>query len=310
VSALLASTGCAAVAWNRIEGSEIACSAGADAARDAMHVLLIETRVHEGWVAAAVGALRDVGIEPILVKGLVSARSYARRGLRPPGDVDLCVGDHNLAVAREVVRGLPNEGAMIDLHGDAERLHRRSWQAFSARAGSIEVHDVEVRVPCPEDHVRICCLHLLRHGAWRPIWLCDLAAALESVSGAFDWPYLLEGQPSGGGAVAAALSMARTLLGADYEAPRMPGAVLAGGPPAWLERTVLNEWGRRRGLEHLSQAGPLAMLRRPGTLSAKWPNPIESTARLGARFGRGPRLPLQFADVGVRAWRLLANRRG
>lgn len=45
----------------------------------------------------------------------------------------------------------------------------------------------KIWVLCAEDHLRFLCLHLLKHGAWRPFWLCDVGMALESRSSNFDW---------------------------------------------------------------------------------------------------------------------------
>ena len=44
-----------------------------------------------------------------------------------------------------------------------------------------------------EDQLRQLCLHLLRHGACRPLWLCDVAVMLESLPGDFDWDRCLGG---------------------------------------------------------------------------------------------------------------------
>ena len=42
-------------------------------------------------------------------------------------------------------------------------------------------HPTRVRILCHEDHLRLLSLHLLRSGARRPPWLCDVALLLEAV---------------------------------------------------------------------------------------------------------------------------------
>ena len=39
---------------------------------------------------------------------------------------------------------------------------------------------LDVRVLSPEDDLRFLCLHLLRHGAVQPLWLCDICVLLEA----------------------------------------------------------------------------------------------------------------------------------
>ncbi len=51
---------------------------------------------------------------------------------------------------------------------------------YTLRSQLVNLDGVDVRVPGLEDHLGILCLHLLHHGAFRPLWLCDIAAALET----------------------------------------------------------------------------------------------------------------------------------
>ena len=52
----------------------------------------------------------------------------------------------------------------------------------------------EIRVLGFEDQVRLLCLHMLYHGVFRPVWLCDLGMTLESLPSDFDWDYFLSGK--------------------------------------------------------------------------------------------------------------------
>lgn len=51
----------------------------------------------------------------------------------------------------------------------------------------IKLGETSIRVPAAEDHFRLVAIHLLSHGAWRPLWLCDIAAMLEDLPQDFNW---------------------------------------------------------------------------------------------------------------------------
>ena len=64
---------------------------------DTGNMEVLHHRVHEMEIGEAFSRLRSVGIEPILAKGWAIARLYPERGMRPYGDIDLCVHpDHFL----------------------------------------------------------------------------------------------------------------------------------------------------------------------------------------------------------------------
>jgi hypothetical protein len=167
-----------------------------------------------------------------------------------------------------------------------------------ARSRSLDMGGVSVKVPAPEDHLRILCLHLLRHGAWRPLWLCDIAAALESRDACFDWDTCL-GTDRRSDWIACAVGLANNLLGAN--AAGTPAERRAERLPRWLLPTVLRQWG-----SHYKFRGPLqAYLRHPAGLLKElrhhWPNSIEATVNMKGPFNGLPRFPFQVGDTLARA---------
>jgi hypothetical protein len=70
-----------------------------------------------------------------------------------------------------------------------------TWDELFARSQLVPLGDSQIRILGDEDHLRIICLHLLRSGAWRPLWLCDVAVALETLSPDFDWDICLGRDP-------------------------------------------------------------------------------------------------------------------
>ncbi len=67
-----------------------------------------------------------------------------------------------------------------------------------------------------ETHLRVICFHLMREGAWRPLWLVDVAAALEFRPGNFDWHYCLRDSRRAR-PVVHAIGLAHRLLGVKIE---------------------------------------------------------------------------------------------
>ena len=97
----------------------------------------------------------------------------------------------------------------------------------------------ESRCACwvPEDHLRLLCLHLLRHGASRPLWLCGCwgSARVDGTRADFDWEYFLSGNRRRTDYVACTLLLAHRLLGARLDGTPVKGR--AEQLPSWLVPT-------------------------------------------------------------------------
>jgi len=248
-----------------------------------------------------VSRLRSAGVEPLLAKGWAAARLYPEPGLRPYGDLDLYLPAEQHAAALASLTSWDQPAAPVDLHSGFRDLEDRSTEEIFARSRRIDVEGVEVRLLGPEDHLRLLCLHLLRHGASRPLWLCDVGAAVESRPADFDWEYFFSGDPRRTEYVVSTLVLAHRLLGARLE--DTPVGERARELPGWAAPAVLRAWGtgfkRREPMQsYLGRAaGLFEELRR------HWPNSIEATARTGAPFNGLPRLPFQIANGLIRTLR-------
>jgi hypothetical protein len=301
---LLLASGAGALAWWRVRGSSLAECAGAAELHQAYRSHAIRAAVHDRDVAEAFRRLRGRGVLAVLVKGWAAARLYPRPGLRPYGDIDLLVPPGEMANARAALEGAGLADSP-DLHDGGGWLSDRSWREIHERSQSIPLRDTAVRVAGPEDHLRYLCLHFLGHGAWRPIWLCDIAAALESLPEAFDWDYFLGATRRRSEWTAQAVALAERLLGAEGPRPRRPRAVV---PPPWFVRCVLREWGRGQ-VPHGTRVPMAAVLRAPKhllrSLGQRWPNPVEATLGVGAAFDSWPRAPFQVAACAARTARFV-----
>lgn len=257
-------------------------------------------------IESIICALNSAGIESMLVKGLAAAQLYGDEGLRPYVDVDVCVAQRQVPAAQAVLRRLSDTGVTIDLHREFATLGGGDWTEIYSRSQWMRLGDSDVRGPSAEDHLRILSIHMLREGAWRPLWLCDVAAAVESRPANFDWNICVGRSRQTSNWINCALKLAHELLGANITGT--PAADDDMPLPQWLTGTVLNEWGARAPSMTLRHQSPMAShLRSPGTLlpgfRARWPNPIEGTIVSRGLFNDLPRFPFQLTAYMMRGAR-------
>jgi hypothetical protein len=294
VAPLLASSGADALAWRRLRDTDLAGRAEAAGLRDVHRLNTLQAGRREYETRRVFTLLRTSGVEPILIKGWAVARLYPERGLRPYGDIDLCVSPADYARARATLDAPDDRNCWVDLdHDEVDRLDTRPWEELYSRSVLVRLGDEEVRVPCAEDHLRLLCIHLLKEGARRPLWLCDVALAVESRPEGFDWDLCLgESEPQANW-VACTVALAGALLGARLEGT--PAAGLTDRLPRWLAPSVLGQWGEPfRGAEP-----PIRwQLRRPAglprALRNRWPNPLEAMVATMSPLRDSTPLPAQL----------------
>lgn len=298
--------GVAALAWRRVCGSKHAASALAGPLQQAYRLQVLRAAVHDGEVRRSFEVLRTAGVEATLGKGWAAARLYPDAALRPYGDVDLYVRPDRYAEARAAVAGATD--CPIDLHRGFAELDDRTPDAIDQRSVLAEANGLPVRLFGSEDHLRLLCLHALRHGLLRPLWLCDVAAAVEGRPPTFDWDRLLWGDATRTRWVVGAIGLAHRVLGARLDGT--PVAEQARLIPRWLVPSVLAEWGSTRPSQGARQ--PIAgALRHPRkllrALVTRWPNAIEATVGVGGSLSAWPRLPYQVAECARRSARFVSG---
>ena len=308
IAPLLYSTGTGALVWRTVRESALKTTSAADTLRQAHRLQLLEAARSERDIQAAFKAFRSAGIEPLLFKGWAAARHYPEKGLRPWGDVDLYVSPRDYARAEKLVQGSLALQCAVDLyHEDFADLDERGVEELYARSRVVPLGDVDVRVPGDGDHLRLLCLHWLRHNAWRPLWLCDIAAALENRGDGFDWDVCLgRDDAKQGDWIICVLALAHEMLGAQVSSA--PDAVRDARVPRWLARTVLKQWAVPARQHRPDNLPILTILRRRrfgGILKAlhdRWPNALEATYEARrSPFSRVPRLTSQLGLYLARA---------
>jgi len=311
---LLLRTGGGALGWWRVRGSRLGDMPVGRQLRKAYQFHTIRAALREHHLRAALVRLRAAGVEPLVVKGWVVARHYPEPGLRPSGDIDLYVSPADCEKAVCSLEDLSRQGCPMDVCGGLPALYDRTLEELRARADALPLGDLEVRTPGREDQLRLLCLHFWHHHGWRPLWLCDIAAALESLPAGFDWDLCLSGDPRLSGWVQTALRLAGEMLGADLQGVPLAGAAPA---PSWLRRAVLEQWllsPQERHFRHeewrVSFAPPNwrssgGLLRQ---LGLRYRHPIQATVELRQPFNTFPRAPLQVAATAAAAWKALTGR--
>ncbi len=302
ITPLLLTSGAGAVAWWRVKEITLRTSAAALQLQQSYRLHSVNAVLYRHKIKQAVRLLRSNKIEPILIKGWANARLYTEAGLRPFGDVDLCVEPAQYAEAMRVLDSPEGLECWVDLHEGAWRLDHRSWDEWLEHSKLVRLDETDVRILGAEDHLRILCLHLLEHGAWRPIWLCDVGAVLESLPTSFDWNLCLGQDKRRAKWIASVIGLARDILGARVE--HCPQAVRDAQLPNWLIPSVLKQWERPGVSEHAPPQLIMKSLRNPASVPKailnRWPDPIAATIRLKGEFNEWPRLPFQICDYATK----------
>jgi Uncharacterised nucleotidyltransferase len=298
---LLVGSGIAGLAWRRIRHSSLASTRAGQELRDAFRVQVLLEAAHEDRLKRVFTDLRAARVEPVLSKGWAIGRMYPESGLRPSGDIDLQISPDLYDVAEWVLNSSSGGPYDVDFsHEESDMLHL-PWHEILAHSELVKLEDVEIRVIGPEHHLALLCIHFLKHGGWRPLWLCDIAVALESRSPSFDWELCLGPDGRLADWIACTLGVAHVLLDADVA--DTPFVERAQRLPHWLVPAILRAWERPRLSEHAAADLITTSLRHPTSLpralQARWLNPLEATVRVGGAFNELPRLPYQIANYAL-----------
>lgn len=238
---LLLKTTAAPLAWRRLRTAGPRVAKAGQPLRDRYRLHALESAGHEEHLCEVLPLLRAAGVEPILLKGWAVARLYPETGLRPYCDLDLGVRPDEIGRAAATLTRVNRRELMVELHQGIPDLKDRTREEAFRRSRLVRLGDVDVRVLCPEDQLRLLCLHLMRHGAGAPLWLCDLGVLLESRSADFDWDYCLYGRGCWSAWIRCFLAVTHQLLGART------GGAPTREPPPWLVPAVREAWTRRPG---------------------------------------------------------------
>ena len=307
---LISQGGAAALTWFRIRQKRSELSEPVASFYHTAYVgSAAHAAVHEVELESVAQAFNACRVRCILLKGWSVGRLYPESGLRPCGDIDLWVDPEQRDRADAILRELAIIGADLE-HDQLRRFEERHFEEFYASCETVLLGATSIRVPRCEDQVRILCLHFLKHGGWRPIWLCDIAVLLESRNGDLNWEVCLGKNVKRARWIGCTIALARELLGARVP-DGVPSTSLASAP-RWLSGTVLREWvhPRHPHVAGLSRSLP-GFWRRPwevkNVIAGRWRNSVQATVDCNGAFNCLPRLPYQVRDAVARTVHFFAN---
>jgi len=308
ITDLLFRSGAAGLGWWRIRQCDLRQTASGEVLHQAFRLATLQAAIQEAKIRKVFNVLRSVDVEPIVIKGWAVAQAYPRPALRPHGDIDLILRPRDYRTAIEVAESHLRD-CHLDFHALPFELADRSIEELFSRSRLAPCADEQIRVLAQEDHFALLAIHLLKHGAWRPLWLCDLAVLLES-PGDFDWDLCFGKDPRRVNWILAATGLAQSLLDASINDEGI--AARARHVPAWLKRQVLKEWDVPFAdlQSPFSHRAPITFyLRRPrgllADLARRWPNPIVATISVKGTFGTRRRTRYEFANWALRAARVV-----
>ena len=311
ITPLLYNSGAAALGWRRIRDTELSTTPSAEVLHQGYRLQALQVAISQSKIEIVHRLLQEARIDAILVKGWAVAGFYPELPLRPLGDIDLVVRPSRLQAANKILARPEARGCWIDLHSGLSELQDRSIDELFSRSHIVSLRDTQIRVLSLEDHLALLAMHLLKHGAWRPLWLCDIAAIVESVPSDFDWKIVFGYRTTPAGQwISASIALAHQLLGANID--KVPLQARAKHVPEWLRESVLKQWGNLFPGDHLPVqprppmtnvlTSPRGLLKGPGE---RWPDSITATFNVRGQLNNFPRLPYQLGDFSTRAGRYL-----
>lgn len=253
-------------------------------------------RAQTGQFMKLARLLAERQIEYLPIKGVVAGSNY-------PMDVIRLAGDHDIAVRADgyqTVKALLNDADFadinIDLHCELRHLDTLPWAQFLERSIIAEVGGVNVRIPCPEDHLRIMAVHWLNDGGQYKERLWDIYYAVEYRPESFDWLECLDVvSPTRRKWVITAIGLTHRYLGLNID--DLPFADEARQIPKWIIKTVEKEWDTDVCLIPLH-----AVVRQPRLFMQQLkkrfpPNPIQATIEAEGEFDERSRILYQLLSI-------------
>lgn len=264
---------------------------------------LLQKKAQEVRAVRVFSALRDRGVEPILIKGLAAARHYPVSHPRLSIDMDIAVAADDYPAAYEVANSPTMGGFAIDLHFELRHLDTVAWTDLMANSETLVVQGGTIRVLRPEDHLRVLCVHWLTDGGGNKERLWDIYYSIANRSDDFDWDRFLSPVSERRQRwLICTVGLAHKYLGLDLQNTPIDEKAL--DLPQWLTNTVEREWNSE------TRAVPLETVIYDGTKLLKQiqkrlrPNPIWATVQMEGSFDAKTRF---FYKVGNTLKRMLPS---
>ena len=254
--------------------------------------------------------LSKANINYAIIKGLAVAQNYSDKAHRPSGDIDILVSPEDFPRVLSILKPFlnpkytsdsntnslnkvfvldwlyPSSVSKIDIHTDLEKFQLYNTQELLTESTSFNATNSSITTIAPEYHLRVLCLHFLRHGCWRPLWACDIAAFIEKNSKNLNWDIVANKRSCVHNWISLCFSIVEILLGADLQ--DVPKEFRNVKMPHWVQRVIMEAWSKPFSFYNGAPNLKTTLLKKPWKLPSsiltRWPNDIESTYIIGANF--------------------------
>lgn len=247
-------------------------------------------------VLDAFSKFRRHNIEPILIKGWAIAKYYPDDIYRSSSDIDLAFSSADIKSAYKIHEDRDSSGLVLDLHNELKHLDTLSWSELYGKSQLIDLNGVPIRVLCPEDHLRVLCVHWLIDGGCFRDRLWDIYYAVENRPANFDWDRSLSSVSKQRRRwIVCVIGLTHKYLGLNID--DLPCAEEAKQLPKWLVRAVEREWASKVRLLPLHDFS-----RQPRELFQQIikripPNPIHATVDMEGSFDSRSRVHYQIGTI-------------
>jgi hypothetical protein len=235
-----------------------------------------------------------------LFKGWAAAQSYPEPFERICGDIDLAVAPEHYARTKQLLKN--KKVFNVDLHCGLRHLDTIPFQTLWTNSKLEIVGGIPIRVLCPEDHLRVLCVHWLNDGGVDQHKLWDIYYLIERHKKDFDWEKCLGGVDLKRRRwIVCALAIVHRYLQLDLS--ETPLAEEINRPtflPIWLIKTIEREWKNPVHLMPLKIAWKNSKNLKQQLRRRFPPNPILASIKTDAPFDDSSRVPFQIINFGVR----------
>jgi hypothetical protein len=254
--------------------------------------LILRAKLCEESLKSAFRLFRQHAVEPILIKGWAAAREYPEKYERVFSDIDLCVAPNEFRRSLEIISTEEGKKLNIDLHCGLRHLDTVGWDDLFVNSQIVSLDEECIRVLCPEDHLRILCVHWLTDGGAYKERLLDIFYLLQNNLESFDWDLCFSRiDQNRRDWIIKTIAMVKRFYALDVS--KMPFAEELDSVPKWFIKELEREWASERRLTDI-----FAVWR---DRKAFWiqlkkrlhPNAIQATVFMEGKFDESPRIYYQ-----------------
>lgn len=256
----------------------------------------INFKVHEYRIEKAWNRFINAGFKPLLIKGWAAAQYYDNPFDREFNDIDLVIEPKEFERAESFQNSHRDDNTAIDLHRGLRQLDTQPFDKLYKHSQLVMCGQTEVRVLCPEDHLRVLCVHWLIDGGAKKEKLEDIYFAVKNRSSDFDWDRCLNVVSNTRQKwILCTIALAVKYL--DLESKDLPPAIQTVEIPEWLIKALEKEWRSdvlllpiHYYLTNRKELWRQIKKRIP-------PNPIQATIDMEGEFDDRPRIFYQVGDI-------------